>query len=173
MGAGSGHSFLCRHTSLVCLPMPLALARSIDLHGLSFSLLTKIPTHMWWWGHLRTPKRLLSFFYRSWGTLCSAGYTDTCGHQCNPRPTQPISFQKTQQPAKNKRAIPRNLWTQMAVFLELGMQNRKEERPGLRPGATGMAALPGNNCFQKGRKLWVAGDLPERALCLAWEGSWV
>lgn len=128
------------------------------------SYLTKVPTHMWWWGHLRTPKRFLSFFNRHWGTLCSAGYTDTCGHQSNPRPTQPISFQKTQLPAKNKRATPRNLWTQMVVFLELGIQNRKEERPGLQPDATGIAALPGDSCFQKGRKPWVAGVLPERAL---------
>lgn len=52
----------------------------------------------------------------------------------------------------------------MAVFLELGIQNRKEERPGLQPGATRIAALPGDSCFQKGRKRWVAGDLPERAL---------
>lgn len=38
MEAGSGNSFLRRHTSLVCLPVLLALARSIDLHDFSFSL---------------------------------------------------------------------------------------------------------------------------------------
>lgn len=52
----------------------------------------------------------------------------------------------------------------MVVFLELGIQNRKEERPGLQPGATGIAALPGDSCFQKGRKSWVARKLPEKAL---------
>lgn len=97
------------------------------------------------------PPRDSSAFPVNIGEHCSVGCSGTFGLQSNLRPTQPVSFQKTQQCAKNKRDVPRNLWTQMAVFLEMGIQKRKEEEARSAARCHGIAALPGGQLLPGGQ----------------------
>lgn len=160
VGAGSGCSFPGRHTSLVCQLGPSALIPRATMIGQLDS--THPDSHTIVWGHLRTTKSLLSTFCKHWRTPLSRMLRHLWPPAQPQASTARVSFQKTQQCANNKRDIPRNLWTRMAVFLETGSQKRKEEETRSAARCHGVSALPGDSCFQEGREPWVAGDLPGR-----------
>lgn len=114
------------------------------------------------WGASQDP---FSAFLVNIGEHCSAGCSDTFGLQSNLRPTQRASFQQTQRCAKNKRDIPGNLWTRMAVFLEMGIQKRKEEETRSAGRCHGIAAPPEGQLLPEGQ-----GALGSWWRALAWYG---
>lgn len=160
MGAGSGHSFLGRHTSLVCLAWAIGY-----MTDPSSSCLTQIPIDLWWWWGISGPLRDSSALPVDVGEHpAQQGAQTPVVTRATPGQHSQFLFRKEKQPAKIKGDIPRNLWTQMSVFLELRIQDRKEEKARSVARCHGVCSLARGQLLPERQEAWVAGDPPGGAL---------